>query len=274
MSIIKAACIQLNSGLDIEENLRSAERYIREAAGQGATLIVTPENTCQLSRPGNIEIKDLFAEDDHPGIPLFSGLARELGVWLSIGSLSIKLSDTKKANRSYLFSDQGEITGTYDKIHMFDVNLKSGETHKESDTVQAGDKAVVADMGFAKLGLSICYDLRFSHLYRDLAKAGAEILTIPAAFTVPTGQAHWEILLRTRAIETGSFVLAAGQTGTHGGGLKTWGHSMIIGPWGEVLAAAEEQPGVIVADIDLDEVEKCRRAIPALEHDLPYTVVS
>jgi len=272
MSTVKVACVQLTSGPDIAENLKTAEAYIREAASEGAVFIATPENTCQMRKPDRAKLENAPCEEDHPGIPLFSDLARELGVWLLIGSLSVKLADDKTANRCYLFSDQGEIVATYDKIHMFDVNLREGESHKESDAVKPGCKAVVASTPIAKIGLSICYDLRFAHLYRDLAKAGAEILTVPAAFTVPTGLAHWETLLRARAIETGSFILAPGQTGTHEGGRKTWGHSMIIGPWGEILAAKDDHPGIITAEINLDEAAKMRAAIPALQHDRDYDI--
>ena len=184
--------------------------------------------------------------------------------------MSIKLGDNRIANRSFLFSDTGEIVARYDKIHLFDVDLPTGESHRESDLVRPGEEAVVAETPWAIIGLSICYDLRFAYLYRDLAKAGASILTVPAAFTVPTGKAHWETLLRARAIETGSFVLAPAQCGEHEGGRQTYGHSLIIGPWGEVLADAGEDTGFIIAELDLSAVEKAREAIPALKHDRAY----
>lgn len=270
MSIIKAACVQITSGPDIADNLKMVEDFIREAASAGAQFVTTPENTCQMRFPTEVKLDSAPAQDDHPGVPFFSTLARELGIWLLIGSMSVKLPNGKLANRSFLFSDKGDIAATYDKIHLFDVQLPTGETHKESDIIEAGSDAVIADVLSAKLGMSICYDVRFSYLYRDLAKAGAQIITVPAAFTVPTGKAHWQTLLRARAIETGSFVLAPAQTGEHENGRQTWGHSVMIGPWGEILAEIDEKPGIIAADLNLDDVARAREAIPALRHDREY----
>lgn len=267
---VRTACIQLNAGPEVAANLDAAGTLIREAAGQGAQFIATPENTCHIRSPQSAKLKSAKPEDQHAGVPYFSGLAQDLGVWLLAGSMSILLDDNRIANRSFLFSDKGDIVARYDKIHLFDVDLPTGESHRESDLVKPGELAVVADLPWAKIGLSICYDLRFSHLYRDLAKAGASILAVPAAFTVPTGQAHWQTLLRTRAIETGSFVIAPAQCGTHEGDRKTYGHSLIIGPWGDVLAEGDEQPGIIMADLDLDAVKKARESIPALKHDREY----
>lgn len=269
--LLKVACIQMNSGPEIEPNLLDAESFIRAAASQGAKLIATPENTCLMRTPSTEKIKIAKTQDEHPGVSFFKSLASNIEAWLLIGSMGIKVSDDKIANRSFLFSPQGKIAATYDKIHLFDVDLPTGEVHRESNVVAAGKHAVVADMDGAKLGMSICYDLRFSHLYRDLAKAGAQILSIPAAFTVPTGRAHWETLLRARAIETGSFVIAPAQTGTHDGGRMTWGHSAIIGPWGDVIAKADDEPGLIMADLNLGDVAKARAAIPALKHDRDYS---
>lgn len=267
VEVVKAACVQMTSGPDIEGNLRAAEKLIRAAAGEGAKLIATPENTDCIRTPPSEKLKCAFAETDHPGIKIFSGLAAELKIALLAGSFAIKLPEGKIANRSYLFSDQGKIAAQYDKIHLFDVDLPTGEKHRESETIKPGEKPVVAETPMGVIGLSICYDLRFAYLYRALAKARAQILTIPAAFTVPTGKAHWEVLLRARAIETGSFVLAPAQTGTHEGGRKTWGHSMIISPWGEILAQMNDETGFVTADLNLDDVAKARAAIPALKHD-------
>lgn len=270
---LKAGCIQLSSGPDIEQNLKLAAALVREAAGQGAQLIATPENTCHIRVPQSEKVKSCPVEAEHPALPLFSDLARDLGVCLVLGSISVKLESGKIANRSYVFDAHGAVVGQYDKIHLFDVDLPTGEKHRESEAVQAGDKAVVVDTSFARLGLSICYDLRFAALYRKLAQAGAEILLVPSAFTVPTGKAHWEVLLRARAIETGSFVMAPAQDGTHEGGRKTYGHSMVVGPWGEILAERSAPgPGVLLADLNLADSARARTAIPALKHDRAFSL--
>ncbi|MEM7679546.1 MAG: carbon-nitrogen hydrolase family protein [Pseudomonadota bacterium] len=270
MNVIKAACIQMTSGPEIEANLEHLEQTVRQAAADGAQFVATPENSDAIRFPPSPEHKALPA-DEHPGIPRASALAKELGIHLLIGSFRIGLENGKKANRSHFFGPDGALISTYDKIHLFDVHLPSGESHKESDIYQGGDKAVVVDLPGAKLGLSICYDVRFAYLYRDLAKAGAQIFAVPSAFTVPTGRAHWETLLRARAIETGSFVVAPAQVGDHEGGRRTYGHSMIISPWGEILAKAESDASEIIhADIRLDHVRKARESIPALTHDREY----
>ncbi|MEI9965241.1 MAG: carbon-nitrogen hydrolase family protein [Caulobacteraceae bacterium] len=200
-------------------------------------------------------------------------LARELGVWILIGSALVRREDGQLANRSTLVDDSGAITATYDKIHMFDVDLPTGERHRESSLYTPGEAAAVAETPFGKIGLTVCYDVRFPHLHRALAKAGAQIITVPAAFTRPTGEAHWEVLLRARAIETGAFVLAPAQGGTHQDGRATWGRSTVVNPWGEVIARADhDEPGVVVADLDLDEVAKARAAIPALANDRQFSV--
>jgi predicted amidohydrolase len=265
--MFKAACIQMTSSENIQDNLAWVDGKIREAAAQGASLIATPENTCHILTPALGKLKTAFPEDKHPAIPQFKSLAKELGVWILVGSLSIRISDTKLANRSYLFSPEGAIAAQYDKIHLFDVTLPNGEVHRESSLIEPGSAPVVADTPLGKIGLSICYDVRFAQLYRILAKKGAQILAVPSAFTVPTGQAHWEVLLRARAIETGSYVLAPAQTGAHHGGRKTYGHSLIISPWGEIIADAGTEPGIIYGDIDLNAVDQARASIPALQHD-------
>ncbi len=270
---LSAACVQMTSSPDIEDNLRRVEILIREAASQGANFIATPENTCQIRFPASLGLNSAYRQDEHPGVKLFSALARELGVVLLIGSMSIKTSDNKLSNRSFLFSKNGEIKATYDKIHLFDVDLGGGETYCESDVISSGKNAVISPLNKDfMLGLSICYDLRFAYLYRSLAQKGANIMCVPAAFTVPTGRAHWEVLLRARAIETGSYVIAPAQVGEHEGGRQTWGHSMIIDPWGQIISQQEDGQGVIIADLFVDKIAKARLAIPALEHDRGYKI--
>jgi len=270
--IVKAACVQINAGPDIADNLKTLDTLIREAEGQGAQLIATPENSCHMRASPEAKLEKSFAEEAHTAVPFFSELARELNVWLLAGSVSVKLSDTHMANRSILFSSAGKIVARYDKIHMFDVDLEGDRCYQESKAVQPGGRAVVVETPWGGLGMSICYDIRFPHLYRDMAKKGADMIAVPAAFTVPTGKAHWEVLLRARAIETGCFVLAPGQTGEHEGGRMTYGHSMIIGPWGEVLADAGEAVGIITADVNPDDIIKARQSIPALQHDREYDI--
>ena len=269
--MIKAACIQLNSGSDIQKNLDAARDLIREAAGQGATLIQTPEVTDLVISNRAETIDTALMEEQHPGVPFFSLLAAELGIHLIVGSMCVNVpGEEKVANRCYVFNPDGEIAARYDKIHLYDVDLPSGESHRESKVFIAGDALVTTDVADTKLGLSICYDVRFAHMYRDLAKAGAQILSVPAAFTVSTGEAHWQVLLRARAIETGSFVLAAAQSGDHDGARQTYGHSQIIDPWGRVLVGMTTGEGYITADLDMAEVTKARQAIPALQHDRGY----
>ena len=267
-SLLKVACVQMNSGPEIAENLRAAEDFIREAAHKGANLIVTPEMTDSIRRYA----KDKHADASNAPQQHFAALAKELGAWLMLGSAGVKIEGGKLANRSMLFAPDGTLKAYYDKIHMFDVTLSRSEFYKESSEYEAGWRAVIANCGDFNLGMGICYDLRFPHLWRDLAKNGAQILTAPAAFTVPTGEAHWQVLLRARAIETGSFVLAAGQVGEHEAGRKTYGHSMIIDPWGEVLAQKNEGSGIIFVDINLEKVQEARSRIPALRHDKEYRV--
>ena len=270
--MIKAAIIQTNAKPDISENLREAEALIRAAAKEGATLIATPENTCRMRAKIEDKWEASFVEAEHPAIPFFAKLAKELGVTIIVGSISsIRVGDKQLANRSFVFDKTGAVVAAYDKTHMFDVDLPNGDKYRESDTNKAGDKAVLADVDGVKIGMSVCYDVRFPHLYRKLAKEGAQILSIPAAFTVPTGQAHWEILLRARAIENGAFVMAAAQGGVHEGGRATYGHSMIVAPWGQILAEIQgDKAGYAVAELDLDEVSKARTAIPSLTHDRAF----
>jgi predicted amidohydrolase len=257
----------MNSARDIAPNIAAAGALIRQAKAAGAEFILTPENTSMLEPKRPLLLEKAKAEAEHPAIPAFAALAAELRVWLLIGSMQIKLDAATCANRSFLFDDQGRMVARYDKIHMFDVDLEGGESYRESKTFRSGDRAVVADTPWGRVGLTVCYDVRFAYLYRALAQAGAGFLTVPSAFTVPTGRAHWHTLLRARAIETGSFVFAPAQCGEHAEGRKTYGHSLIVAPWGEILADGGEAPGVILADIDPTRVDEARRMIPALQHD-------
>lgn len=266
----KAACVQMNSVAEIAPNLASASNFIRAAAGAGAQLVMTPENTTLIDPNRARALAKTPPEETHPGVPHFSALARELGIWLLIGSMPVRADDKRIANRSFLFDPNGAVAARYDKIHMFDVDLPNGETYRESNGVRPGGQGVVAATPWGGLGLTICYDVRFAYLHRALAHAGAVMLTVPAAFTVPTGRAHWHVLLRARAIETGCFVFAPAQTGEHAEGRLTYGHSLIISPWGEVLADAGEAPGFIIADVDLEQVHKARSMVPALRHDREF----
>jgi predicted amidohydrolase len=268
----RAALVQLRSGRAVEPNLEMAEALIKRAAQGGAVYIQTPENTALMELGTERVIQTAQSEDESVALERLKALAAELGIFLHVGSLAIKLDGTRVANRSYLIDPQGEIAARYDKLHMFDVDLAGGESHRESAHCCPGTKAVLADVPFGRLGLSICYDLRFPQLYRALAKAGAEFIAVPAAFTRQTGEAHWHILLRARAIETGAFVLAATQGGLHESGRVTFGHSLVVSPWGEILAEAGEEPGVIFADIDLAASAEARARIPALKHGREFEV--
>ena len=270
--MFKAACIQTNSTNEIASNVETVSALIRDAVGQGADLVLLPEVVSLMETRSKIIFARAQVEADDPALKAFRALADELNIWLHTGSLPIKLSDTKIANRSYVIDPSGALTATYDKIHMFDVDLPGGETYRESKNYQPGDRAVVADLPWGRLGLSVCYDLRFPALYRTLAQAGATFLCVPAAFTKVTGQAHWHILLRARAIETGCFVLAAAQTGTHDNGRQTYGHSLIVDPWGQVLADGGQEVGIIMADIDPAKVIEARSRVPSLTHDRDYTL--
>ncbi len=270
MSAFKAACVQLRSTDDVQENIRACSEWIREAAGQGAAFVATPENTTLMAPDGGAKIEKTYPQDADPALPAFRTLAEELGIWLLVGSLAIKVSETKTANRCFLIDPEGGIAGQYDKIHLFDVDLPSGEKYRESNTVAGGSDAVLAQTPWGKIGLTICYDLRFPQLYRALAKAGAFLLTVPSAFTETTGKAHWHTLLRARAIENGAFVVAPAQGGLHANGRKTFGHSLIVAPWGEVLAEAGTEPGVILAEIDPARVTDARSRVPNLQHDREF----
>jgi predicted amidohydrolase len=268
---LKVACVQLTSTTKIEENVAISSALIREAQAKGAQLITMPEvvNLCQ--RRSELALATVRFEDEEPALAAYRTLAGELKVWLLVGSLAIKLpGESRLANRSYLIDSAGAVVATYDKIHMFDVNLANGETFRESRTYRPGDRAVVAATPWGTLGMTVCYDVRFPYLYRSVAHAGARLIAVPSAFTRRTGEAHWHILLRARAIETGCFVVAPAQCGDHEDGRKSYGHSLIVGPWGEVIADGGEAPGVVVAEIDFAEVDKARSMIPSLTHDRSY----
>jgi predicted amidohydrolase len=270
---LSVACIQLTSTTKIEENIDISTALIREAHGKGAQLITMPEvvNLCQ--RRSELARAAVRLEAEEPALAAYRALADELKVWLLVGSLAIKLPDDDRlANRSYLIDSAGQVVATYDKLHMFDVNLANGETFRESRTYRPGDHAVVAPTPWGTLGMTICYDVRFPYLYRSVAHAGARMIAVPSAFTRRTGEAHWHVLLRARAIETGCFVIAPAQCGDHEDGRKSYGHSLVVGPWGEVIADGGVEPGVTVAELDFAAVDKARSMIPSLTHDRSYPV--
>lgn len=264
--------VQMRTGKDAEENLAQAEAFIREAAGRGARYVQTPENTLIMEVDAQHLLEKIAPEDKTGGVAHFSHLAKELRIWLHIGSLAIKAGKSRAANRAYLFAPNGDAVCRYDKIHMFDVDLPSGESYRESATFVPGKCTFVVQLPWGGLGVTTCYDIRFPEQYKALARAGAKFLTAPSAFTKVTGEAHWHVLLRARAIENGCFVFAAAQGGRHANGRTTYGHSIAISPWGEILAEAGTEPGVIVADIDAGEVERVRARIPALDHARDFKV--
>jgi predicted amidohydrolase len=269
---LRVALIQTRTPAAQPAALAHVAPLIRQAAADGARFILTPEGTNLLQKDRSQLRQVLTGIDNDAVVSGLRDLAKTLNVEILIGSALVKREDGQCANRAVLIASDGSITATYDKIHMFDVDLPNGETARESHLYTPGDRAVVADAAAGRVGLTICYDMRFPHLYRTLAKAGAEIIVAPAAFTRPTGEAHWEVLLRARAIETGAFVLAAAQGGFHEDGRGTWGRSMVVAPWGEVIAKLDhDEPGVLIADLDLSEVKKARDAIPALRNDRAFS---
>ncbi len=262
----KVGVVQMRSGRDMASNLVDAEALVREAAAKGAGYVLTPE-VSNIFEPDKDRLKAVaMRQDDDIFVKRFSQLAKELGIYLHAGSLALNAGQEKLANRSMLFGPEGTLLTTYDKIHLFDIDLPNGESYRESATYNPGANAVTAQLPDFKLGFAICYDMRFPRLANALANAGCSVLTYPAAFTVPTGQAHWHVLLRARAIETGSFVVSAAQGGMHDSGRATYGHSIVISPWGEVLAELDDAPGVLVVDIDPAQSADVRSRIPALKH--------
>ncbi|TIU50696.1 MAG: carbon-nitrogen hydrolase family protein [Mesorhizobium sp.] len=273
MGVFKAAAIQMRSGESPERNAVDLERLVREAAAQGATYIQTPEMTGALIRDRQARAASFTSEDKDIIVATARRLARELGVFLHIGSTAILRADGKLANRALLFGPDGVTLASYDKIHMFDVDLDNGESWRESAAYEPGAEAVVTGIGGAKLGFAVCYDLRFPQLFRAEAMAGADLLSVPAAFTRQTGEAHWHVLLRARAIENGAFVVAAAQGGLHEDGRETYGHSLIVDPWGRIIAeAAHDEPGVIVAEIDPAQSLAARKKIPNLKNARDFTI--
>jgi predicted amidohydrolase len=275
MGIFKAAAIQLRSGKNPGRNVVDFDALVREAAAKGATYVQTPEMTGAIIRDKADRAAAFKAEKDDEVVAVARRLSAELGIYLHVGSTGILRDDGKIANRAFLFAPDGSLAARYDKIHMFDVDLDNGESWRESATYEPGREALVADIGAAKLGFAICYDLRFPQLFRAEALAGAEVLTVPAAFTRQTGEAHWHILQRARAIENGAFVIAAAQGGLHEDGRETFGHSLIVDPWGKILAEADhDEPGVIVAEIDTALSAEARRKIPNLKNAREFGVAS
>jgi predicted amidohydrolase len=266
--------VQLRATRSAVANVDQAAKLIREAKARGADYVQTPEQTSLME----LDRKSLFAnivEEDHdPALAAFQELAKELKIHLHVGSLSVKVSAEKAANRAFMIAPDGEVVARYDKIHLFDVDLAGKESYRESTTFRPGETAIVVELPWGGLGLSICYDLRFAQLYRALAEAGAQFLSVPAAFTRQTGEAHWHVLLRARAIENGAFVLAAAQGGKHENGRETFGHSLVVDPWGRVIAEGGVEPGVIMAEIDPALVTQARSRIPSLEHGRRFEVVA
>lgn len=271
MTTFRAACVQLNSGNDLTANLRAAGSGVRAAAEQGAQLIMLPEYAALLDGSGRVMRDNSYPENQHPALPAFQALARETHAWLLPGSITVKIDDgARMANRSYLLSPDGAVVARYDKIHMFDATLPSGKVIRESGAYRPGAQAVIADLPWGTLGMTVCYDLRFPQLYRALAKAGAIFMAVPSSFQRETGVAHWHTLLRARAIENLSYVFAPAMCGDHPGNRSTYGHSLIVDPWGKIVAELGTEPGVAIADIDAAEVARVRGMLPALDNDSDF----
>jgi predicted amidohydrolase len=271
-TMFTAAMVQMRTGLLPGPSLEQGTSLIREAAAQGADYVLTPEvsNMMQLNRKALFEY--LATEQDDVSLTAYRALAAELRIHLHIGSLALRCSPEKAVNRSFLIGPDGNVLASYDKIHMFDIDLPGGESYRESANYQPGETAVISDLPWGRIGLTICYDMRFPALYRALAESGASFLTVPSAFTRKTGEAHWHVLLRARAIETGCFVFAAAQAGLHENKRETYGHSLIVDPWGEVLAEGGVEPGIILARIDPAKVEAARKSVPSLQHGRRFSV--
>jgi len=269
----KAAMIQMRSGLSPAANSDEAVRMIGEAKSAGADYVLTPEMTNILAVKREQLFSVVVEEEADPSLATLREVARKLGIYVHIGSLAIRISPDRAANRSFLVGPKGDILARYDKIHMFDVDLAGGESYRESRNYRPGELAVLADLPWGRLGLTVCYDLRFPALYRALAEAGATMLAIPSAFTKQTGEAHWHVLMQARAIENGSFVFAAAQGGKHENGRDTYGHSLIVDPWGRIIAEGGTEPGVIMAEINPAEVASARARIPSLQHGRRFEIV-
>ncbi len=266
------ACVQTNSGRDMDANVEAAVALVRQARDAGADFILMPENVGLMEPSSKVIRAHAAPADEHPALAAFRRLAEEVGAWLLVGSLPVPSADGRVATCSFLVDAAGSVVERYAKIHMFDVDLAGGESYRESRTYQPGEAARVARTPWGALGMTVCYDLRFPRLYRDLAQAGARYLSVPSAFTKVTGQAHWHVLLRARAIENGCFVFAPAQCGSHYDNRQTFGHSLIVDPWGEVLADGGDEVGFITAEIDPARIDEARAMIPSLQHDRPFSV--
>lgn len=272
---MRTALVQITSSDDPAETLPRVQAFVRQAVAEGAGFVLTPEVTNCVSSSRSQQQDVLTYEDGDKTLAALREEAAQHGIWLLIGSLGLKVpGETRFANRSFLISPAGEVAARYDKIHMFDVDISETESYRESDGYRPGDRAVVADAGFARIGMAVCYDVRFAHLFRSLAHAGAQVLTVPAAFSPVSGAAHWHTLLRARAIETGCWVLAPGQTGSHpvrrGPPRATYGHSLAVSPWGEVVVDMGTDEGIALLDLDIAAVDTARTRIPAIHHDRPF----
>jgi predicted amidohydrolase len=272
-STFKVALIQMRSGLEPQANLAAVLAGVDEAKRGGADYVQTPEMTNVLENKRERLFTKIFSEEHDPTLATLREVARKLSIYIHLGSLAVKASPEKAANRGFLIDRKGDIAARYDKIHMFDVDLAGGESYRESNTYRPGELAVVADLPWGRLGLTVCYDLRFPALYRALAEAGASFLAIPSAFTKQTGEAHWHVLMRARAIENGCFVFAAAQGGRHEHGRETFGHSLVVDPWGKIIAEGGTEPGVIFAEIDPAEIAAARGRVPSLSHGRRFELV-
>ncbi len=270
----RAACLQLNSGSDLAINLANVKSMVAEAARNGAQLVLTPEYSLMMDGSGRVMREGALDADGGAALVDLQNLARINKVWLLIGSLTLKTGEERIVNRSFLIAADGSVVATYDKIHMFDVTLPDGKVIRESSSYRPGEQAVIAETPWGRLGMTICYDLRFPHLYRALAQQGAQFISVPSSFQRQTGKVHWHTLLKSRAIENAAYILAPAMCGEHPGNRQTYGHALIVDPWGEVLADGGEEPGIVYADIDPARVAKIRGMMPSLEHDRPYTAAA
>lgn len=269
--VFTAACVQNTAERDVAPTMATLSDLIRRARDAGGDLIMTPEVCAMLEPRRKLAATKVELEESNAALAMFKDLAKETGAWILVGSMAVKLSDGDRfANRSFLVTPEGDVTAKYDKIHMFDVDVAEGESYRESRGYRPGDHATLAATPWGALGMTVCYDMRFPYLYRELAKAGADFLAAPSAFTVPTGRAHWHVLLRARAIENGCFMFAPAQVGEHAEGRKSYGHSLIVDPWGEVLADGGEEVGFVTAEIDVSKVAEARAKVPSLFNDREY----
>jgi predicted amidohydrolase len=271
ISPFRIACLQMQTGNDLQANLAAVREMAREAAAGGARFILTPEYVLMMDGSGRVMRERALDADGNPALPELQSLARELGVWLLAGSLTLRTDDGRIANRSVLISDAGALVAAYDKIHMFDATLPDGRSIRESSAYRPGERAVIADTPWGRLGLTVCYDLRFPGLYRALAQAGAQLITVPSSFQRQTGKVHWHTLVRARAIENGCFIIAPAMCGEHPGNRQTYGHTLVVDPWGEVLADGGDTQNIVYAEIDPAAVGRARGMIPSIEHDRPFS---